>query len=225
LHTAGWAVAELHPKFEISNLQSAIEQPPSPCPPAPLLSAPSLADPESLSPSPQSPIPARSAAGGPSPQSLLEQARELADRGNLEEARGLCEAALAQDRLDSETHILLAAICQEMGEIRAALEALRRALYLDPDSAAANFLLGTLLLRMGEPGKGQRCLETVVGLLSPMPRDEPVHRGDGLTAGRLLEIARSHLEISGRRPGAVPQAVTSDPSDKSERRLSAQRSS
>lgn len=138
----------------------------------------------------------------PSPQILLERARALADQGNLEEAHHLCEAALKRDRLDPEAHLLLAAIYQERGEIQAALEALRRAIYLAPDSAPAHFLLGSLLLQQGERRRGRRCLETVVGLLSPVPRDEVVPGSDGLTAWRLLETARAYLAIS-HPPSAV----------------------
>jgi chemotaxis protein methyltransferase CheR len=102
--------------------------------------------------------------------------------------------ALARDRLDPEAHLLLAAICQERGEIPAAIEALRRAIYLAPDSTPAHFLLGSLLLRQGEEKRGRRSMETVVSLLSPLPRDEAVLGSDGLTAGRVLETARAYLE-------------------------------
>lgn len=124
----------------------------------------------------------------------LERARALADQGKLEEARQLCEAALARDQLDPETHFLFAAICQERGEIPAALEALRRAIYLAPDFAPAHFLLGSLLLREGRRRRGRRCMETVVHLLSSVPPDERVPGSDGLVAGRLLETARAYLE-------------------------------
>ncbi|MBI2553889.1 MAG: hypothetical protein HYV92_05575 [Candidatus Rokubacteria bacterium] len=87
-------------------------------------------------------------------------------------------------------------VCQERGEMPAAMEALRRAIYLAPDSAPAQFLLGSLLLRQGKRKQGQRSMETVVSLLSPVPRDEPLAGSDGLTAGRLLETARAYLEAS-----------------------------
>lgn len=125
----------------------------------------------------------------------LQRAKALADQGRLEEAHELCEAALARDRLDPETHLLLASVCHERGDIPAALEALRRAVYLAPDSASAHFLLGSLLLRQGQRKRGRRSMETVVSLLSSVPRDEPVAGGDGLTAGRLLETARAYLEL------------------------------
>lgn len=135
---------------------------------------------------------------GPLPdrETLLQRARALADQGKLEEARELCEAALARDRLDPEAHLLLAAVCQERGEIPAALEVLGRVIYLAPDSAPAHFLLGSLFLRQGQRKRGRRSMETVVSLLSSVPRDEAVAGGDGLTAGRLLETARAYLELT-----------------------------
>jgi chemotaxis protein methyltransferase CheR len=127
----------------------------------------------------------------------LQRARLLADQGNLDEARKLCEAALLTHRLDPEIHLLLAAISQEQGEIPSALEALRRAIYLAPELATPYFLLGSLLIRRGERKRGRRAMETAVSLLSAVPADAPLPGGDGLTAGRLLESARMYLELHG----------------------------
>ncbi len=146
---------------------------------------------------PITPLPDGRGHDSPQTPGDLERARALADQGNLDEARRLCEAALARNRLDPECYLLLAAICQERGEIGAAFEALRGALYLAPDSAPAHFLLGSLLLREGERRRGRRCIETVVALLSPFPREELVPGAGGLTAGRLLETARAYLETTG----------------------------
>lgn len=125
--------------------------------------------------------------------SLLQEARLLADRGDLEAARRLCASAAAQDRLSPESHVLLAAICLELADATAALTELRRALYLAPDSASAHFLLGTLLVRRGEKRRGRKSLETVVSLLDSLPADQAVPGTDGLTAGRLKEVARDYL--------------------------------
>jgi len=134
----------------------------------------------------------------PSPVSTLppplQRARVLADQGKLQEARHLCEGALTRNRLDPEVYLLLAAVCQEQGDIQAALEALRRAIYLAPDFAPAHVLLGSLLVRGGEHTRGRRCLETAVRLLSLAPRAELLPGCDGLTAGRLLETARAYLD-------------------------------
>jgi len=123
----------------------------------------------------------------------LAAARALADQGKLEPARLLCEAALSRDRLDAGGYLLLAAICQELGDIPAALEGLRRAIYLAPDSAPAHFLLGSLLFRGGERRRGRRCLEAAFRLLESLPSDQAVDGAGGMTAGRLKETARAYL--------------------------------
>jgi len=125
----------------------------------------------------------------------LQLVRILADQGHLEEARRLCEVVLAQDRMNFDASLLLAAICQEQGEIPAAIEALRRAVYLTPNSSAAHFMLGCLLLRQGDRKGGRRSMETVVQLLRSAAPDEVVPGSDGLTAGRLLETARAYMEM------------------------------
>ena len=157
--------------------------------------APDTAAPPPAPPAPRPPLavaPARRPAAEPAAPSLA-RARALADQGRLDQARRECAAALARDRLDPEAHVLLAAIEQERGELGAALDALRRALYLAPDSAPAHFLLGALLIRRGERRRGRRAMEAVLGLLERVPRDEVLPGSDGLTAGRLLETARAHL--------------------------------
>lgn len=127
--------------------------------------------------------------------SLLGRARALADEGRLDDARRDCELALECDRLDPGAHLLLAAICQERGDLEPALNALRRAIYLDPDLAPAHFLLGSLLFRQGDRRRGRRFLETAAALLRERPRDEVVPGADGLSAGPLLDMVREHLEL------------------------------
>lgn len=125
----------------------------------------------------------------------LQTVRTLADQGHLERARRLCETLLAQDRLNPDASLLLAAICQEQGEIPAAIEALRRAIYLAPESAAAHFMRGCLLMQQGDCKQGRLSLEVVVKLLRSAAPDETVPGSDGLTAGRLLETAQAYLEM------------------------------
>jgi chemotaxis protein methyltransferase CheR len=99
----------------------------------------------------------------PDPESSIElkaRAQALADRGSLDEARRLCKRALLADRLDAGAYRLLAAIEQERGRVAAAIEALRRALYLDPDASEAHLALGRLLLARGERRSALRHLAT-----------------------------------------------------------------
>jgi chemotaxis protein methyltransferase CheR len=140
-------------------------------------------------------VPACASAVAPAEApSVLAQARRLADRGELELARRQCERALAHARLDPGIPLLLAAICQEQGDVPAALDALRRAIYLAPDSPLAYFLRGGLESRQGRRARARRSLETAACLLQSLPRDAVVEGSDGLTAGALLDAARLHLE-------------------------------
>jgi chemotaxis protein methyltransferase CheR len=127
---------------------------------------------------------------------LLQRARSAADAGELEQAGELCRAALALDRLNPEAHLLLAEICHELAEVEAALDELRAAIYLAPNSASAHFLLGSLLVLQGEPKRGRRSLETALTLLSAVPPDEALPDGDGLLAGELAQTVRAHLELA-----------------------------
>ena len=124
----------------------------------------------------------------------LERAALEAGKGNLDRARDLCLEAVAGNRLDPEAYLLLAAIQQERGDLPAAVQAIRRAIYLAPDSASAHFILGSLLHRQGEEIRARRSMETVVRLLEGVPADAEVAGADGLTAGRLVETAGAYLE-------------------------------
>lgn len=104
-------------------------------------------------PRPQ-PIRAESAAA------LTARARALADRGSLDEARRVCKQALAADRLNAGAYRLMASIEQERGREAAALVALQRALYLDPDASEGHLAMGRLLLARGDRRKAVRYLET-----------------------------------------------------------------
>ncbi|MGH7253798.1 MAG: CheR family methyltransferase, partial [Nitrospiraceae bacterium] len=159
---------------------------------------------------PQVQMPEHAAVPPPKAEPILERARAFADRGRLDEAFCLCQTALGRDRLDPEAHILMAAVCQERGDIPAAREALRRALYLDPNSVPATFLLGSLLFQQGDRSRGWRCMETVATLLQAVPRDEPIRGSGGLTAGRLLETAQGYLAIGSSLSGDSKPSDTQD---------------
>jgi chemotaxis protein methyltransferase WspC len=72
-----------------------------------------------------------------SPEPSLDEARLLANSGNLSKARLLCEDLLQTRRLDPELHSLLGVLHQAEGRTSEAVEAFRRALYLDPNLVEA----------------------------------------------------------------------------------------
>jgi chemotaxis protein methyltransferase CheR len=124
---------------------------------------------------------------------LCRAARDCANQGRLAEALEWCEKAIAAEKLDPARHYLLATIRQERGEAEAAAEALKRALYLDPDFALAHFTLGNLRLSQGRRREAERHFDNTLALLRARPHDEVLPESDGLTAGRLAEIIASVL--------------------------------
>jgi chemotaxis protein methyltransferase CheR len=132
----------------------------------------------------------------PERPALVERARAEADLGRLDRASELCRLALERDRLDAEALLLLATIDREQGDPEAALASARAAVYAAPESAAAHFLLGSVLLQQGAVEQGRRSMETVAGMLESVPPDQPISAGEGMTAGVLLATARAHLALA-----------------------------
>jgi chemotaxis protein methyltransferase CheR len=132
------------------------------------------------------------------------KARACADEGRLAEAIGWCEQAIAADKLNPAHYFLLAAICQEQGQIERAERSLGRALYLEPDFALAHFALGNLCLSQGRQPEARRHFGNALTLLRACAADALLPEADGLSAGRLAEIIasvqaslpRAHREVT-----------------------------
>lgn len=120
---------------------------------------------------------------------LACKARRCADEGQLSEAAQWCAKAIAAEKMNPAHYYLLATIEQERGMIPAAIQALQRTLYLDQDFVLAHFALANLRFLEGRFNDTRRHLATVHRLLSNHPADEPLPESDGLTFGRLGEIA------------------------------------
>ena len=141
---------------------------------------------------------------------LMERARAAADGGDLAAARVACAAALAADPLFLAAHLLMADIARETGDIGAAREALQRAIFLAPRAAAAHFALGTLLIRHGLHAEGRRSLRAAIGILEAQHPDAPVEGSEGLTAGRIVEIAHELLDAGSATDPAQPRGRVLD---------------
>lgn len=105
------------------------------------------------------------ARAGPAADERIVRIRELADRGDLATARRRCEEWLANEELRDDAYLLLAIICEEMRDDDAALEAAKRAIYIRPTSAAAHFICGTVLARLGRRRAAHRKMNDVLQLL------------------------------------------------------------
>ncbi len=150
---------------------------------------PETQQPDTPAPTIKPPVPPPDGAAA-----LCVTARLCAGQGRLAEAAGWCEQAIAANRLNPQSHYLLATIRQELGQADAAEQSLKRALYLDPDFVLAYFTLGNLRRSQGRREEAGRYFGNALALLQRRPCHEAIMESDGLTAGRLEDIIRSALD-------------------------------
>lgn len=97
-----------------------------------------------LNPQPPQPIPSSA------PTSKLEIAKQLADRGQLIEAAGLCESYLSANRTDAEAYILLGEVYQGLDRLEQSEQSFQKAIYLNPQAYKALIHLTLLKEQRGD---------------------------------------------------------------------------
>jgi chemotaxis protein methyltransferase CheR len=101
-------------------------------------------------------------------------AMRAADRGELDLAVGIARDVLALDPLDPQAHFIRGVAELARDDARAAVEPLRRALYIDPNFGLAAFKLACAHDALGEEGPARRAYERTLRTLD--------HYGPGQTA-------------------------------------------
>jgi chemotaxis protein methyltransferase CheR len=127
-------------------------------------------------------------------RSLALLARVYANQGRLVEAREQCRRAINADKLNPGCYYLSSRIAEELNLIDEASQALRQALYLDPDFVVAHFALGNLNRKQGRQFEADRHFKVALRLLEKYSADALLPESDGLTAGRLSIIIRTAEE-------------------------------
>lgn len=90
----------------------------------------------------------------PSAEPSLERARQLADTGQLAEAQSVCQAAM--DRTPTASgYALLGVVLHALGRLEEATDALRRALYLEPNHREALIHALTVALASGQSAQAE----------------------------------------------------------------------
>lgn len=118
--------------------------------------------PDNKSPlNPQPPQLIRSSAS-----SELEIAKNLAERGQLEEAAGLCESYLSANRTDAQAYILLGEVYQALARLDLAEQSFHKAIYLNPHAIDALIDLALLKEQRGERAGAEILRQRVQRLLT-----------------------------------------------------------
>ncbi|MEI8138365.1 MAG: CheR family methyltransferase [bacterium] len=126
---------------------------------------------------------------------LVLAARACANLGRLDEALAWCRTALERDKMHASVHHLQATVLVAKRDGPAALEALKRVLYLEPHSVLAHFTTANLMLQTGEPAKAMKYFRKTMSLLRALDDSAVVPDSDGMTAERLKVIVK-HIQKS-----------------------------
>ncbi|HEX7474638.1 MAG TPA: CheR family methyltransferase, partial [Dehalococcoidales bacterium] len=124
-------------------------------------------------------------------RAMVLLARIQANLGKLTLAAEHCQQGIAADKLNPFYYYLMATIEQELGRSEAAVQSLKRALYLDQNFVLAHFALGNLCRQSGRLAESRRYFINAQSLLAGHPAEENIPEGEGITTGRLLEIIRA----------------------------------
>lgn len=116
-----------------------------------------------------------------------------ANKGNLEEAEQWCQRAIHRDKLQPEPYYTLSMIYQEHGLLNKAVQALKKTVYLDREFILAHYTLGQVYQQQGRAQQAARAFHNAKRLLEERASHEPVPEGDGLAAGRLLQLVEMAL--------------------------------
>jgi chemotaxis protein methyltransferase CheR len=136
----------------------------------------------------------------PGAADLAQRARAHADEGRLDQAQACCAEALSLCPTDPSLHYLDAVIGQSLGHTPAALEALRRAIYLEPRHVLAHFTRAHLLREAGHEAAARRHFATTAELLAQLPDDAELAEAGGVTAGNLAVVVAA---VRGWQPQGV----------------------
>lgn len=169
-------------RLDSSATRPAVPVAPPPTP-APLVAAPP--------PPPPAPV----------PESLLEEARRAADRGELAVALARATSCVEAAPVATSGWVLLGTVQEELGLVDDAVESLRRALYLDSGLAVAYLQMARVQLAKGDPGT-LRSLANFRKIVESSPSGELLPEGHGLTVGEARQLADG-LERTWLRSGAA----------------------
>lgn len=144
------------------------------------------------------------ARDGGEEEERVQRVRAVANAEGPDAALRVAAEAVAEQPSSAALRYLHATLLLARGRADEAVAALRAALFLEPDLAVAELLLGMVLETRGDRVGARRAFRRAAASCSARPHDEPVALGEGETAGRLAEIALRKLAACGPEMERVP---------------------
>ena len=128
---------------------------------------------------------------------MLLRAVLLTTSGDVAGAERVCARILERDELNAEAHYLRALCREHAGDVAAAADHDRYALYLDPTFSMPRLHLGLLAKRAGDLELARRELSRALVLLAGEEGSRILLLGGGFTRDALLEVCRAELGACG----------------------------
>jgi chemotaxis protein methyltransferase CheR len=116
---------------------------------------------------------------------LLGQA--YANLGDWAEAESWCRQALRVDKLSIDAYYTLALVLQHEGLLGAAVETMKKVVYLDRNHVLGHYGLANLYRDSGQLPQARKSLDNARRLLEKRATGELIANSGGVTAGRLRE--------------------------------------
>ncbi|HEX7603783.1 MAG TPA: CheR family methyltransferase [Polyangiaceae bacterium] len=174
---------------------TTIAPPPPRAEPSARLSARMPGRPSRRAPEPRPALALRETTAG----SLLERARELADRRLLDGARRHVLDHCARLGDSVEAHVLLAMIALDQGGADEAIVQLERALALEPETAIAHYMLGSILEGRHEEAASESAFRAALSALAGFEPTARVPWGGGVTVEELVRAVSTSLDAHRQR--------------------------
>lgn len=121
---------------------------------------------------------------GPQAPDAFAEARDAAQRGDLVVAERLARA-LATERRLPEAWLLVSMTAEQRGDLPAALEATRRALYLEPELPLAHAAQAGLYRHLGKRAEAERALRNALAAVQGLDDSQLLRGVEPLTVGAL----------------------------------------
>ena len=117
---------------------------------------------------------------------------------DLRQAEQVCADAAKRHPLSAHLQYLQAVLLLDLNREQEAVQAVRRAAYLDNSLAIAHFTLGSILRRLGDVEGARRSFRNARDLCAARPPEEVVCYSDGEQSGTLSRAAQLQLESLNR---------------------------
>ncbi|MCP4680515.1 MAG: protein-glutamate O-methyltransferase CheR [Deltaproteobacteria bacterium] len=125
----------------------------------------------------------------------LERARKHVNSGETASALELLSAlAAGPGKIDYRVHFLNAIVSDQAGNVDDCIRSLKQSIFLKKDFAIGHFYLGVVHQRDDRNSMAIKCFRNAKNLVEKLPSDHILDEAEGLTAGRLEEIAQARFE-------------------------------